>query len=43
MDSEAVEWIMVEAIIDIVFLVDIVFSFFSAYYNKIEAVVSNHR
>lgn len=41
--DDSKEWMLLEAFIDTVFLVDIVFSFFSAYYNKIEALVSSRR
>lgn len=42
-DNDSVVWILLEGMIDLVFLTDMIFSFFSAYYNKIEALVSNHR
>lgn len=42
-DYSEIEWTIVEIFIDIVFFADIVFSFFSAYYNKIEALVSNRK
>ena len=34
---------MVDVVIDIVFLLDIVFTFFSAYYNRIEELVTDRR
>lgn len=40
-DADEVEWVVIEAFIDIVFLFDILFSFFSAYYNKMEALISD--
>lgn len=42
-NTEDIQWVSVEIFIDLVFLADIIFSFFSAYYNKIEALVSNKR
>ena len=42
-DTGDIQWELVEIFIDIVFFTDIVFSFFSAYYNKIEALVSSRR
>ena len=42
-DTGATQWELVEIFIDIVFFTDIVFSFFSGHYNKIEALVSNRR
>lgn len=37
------EWTIIEWAIDIVFFFDMIFSFFSAYYNKQEGVVSNRK
>lgn len=42
-DTDDVEWQIMETFIDLVFLLDIVFSFFSAYYNKMEALISDRR
>ncbi len=36
-------WEMVDAAIDLVFFVDIVLSFFSAYYNRVEALVADRK
>ena len=40
-NSDDLHWSLTELFIDLVFLADIIISFFSAYYNKIEALVSN--
>ena len=42
-DTGEIHWELIDVFIDIVFFADIMFSFFSAYYNKIEALVSNRR
>ena len=42
-DTYEVEWVVIETCIDIVFLFDIFFSFFSAYYNKMEALISDRK
>lgn len=42
-DTDEVEWQVIETFIDAVFFFDIVFSFFSAYYNKMEALISDRR
>ena len=36
-------WMAVDVLIDVVFLIDIVMTFFSAYYNGIEKLVINRR
>ena len=43
LDNESVAWFIVEGVIDCVFTLDIIFTFFSAYYNKIEELISTHR
>ena len=43
LEEDDIVWEIMEIFIDIVFFADIVISFFSAYYNKIEALVSNRR
>lgn len=42
-DTDELEWKIIETSIDAVFFFDIVFSFFSAYYNKMEALISDWR
>lgn len=42
-DSESVPWIVIESLIDVIFTLDIIFTFFSAYYNKIEELIATHR
>lgn len=42
-DTVSSLWFVSEAIIDIVFVLDIIFSFFSAYYNKVEVLVADRR
>ena len=41
--SYEIEWQVIEMFIDVVFFLDIVFSFFSAYYNKMEMLISGRR
>ncbi len=36
-------WMVMELFIDLVFVMDIIFTFFSAYYNKIEQLISTRR
>ena len=42
-DEDDLLWVMVETFTDIVFLLDIIFTFMSAYYNKIEMLISSRR
>ena len=42
-DEDDIVWILVETLIDIFFLTDLVFTFFSAYYNKMETLISSRR
>lgn len=42
-DSDEVEWQIIETFISAVFFFDIVFSFFSAYYNSMEELISDRR
>ncbi len=42
-DTDSVRWMLAETVIDLVFLVDMVISFYSAYYNGTEALVSERR
>ena len=41
--EEEMVWEVVDVFIDIVFLLDIIFTFFSAYYNSIEELITNRR
>ena len=41
--DDELAWEVVDLVIDIVFLLDIVFTFFSAYYNTIEELVTDPR
>ncbi len=42
-DTDSTGWVVAETAIDVVFLVDMVLSFFSAYYNGKEELVSGRR
>lgn len=42
-DTESLFWFISELVIDLVFVFDIIFSFFSAYYNKVEVLVADRR
>ena len=42
-DQEEGAWLAAEAAVDLIFLVDVVFSFFSAFYNRVEVLVSSPR
>lgn len=42
-DQDSLAWVLMEMLIDIVFILDIVFTFFSAYYNDSEQLVSSRR
>ncbi len=41
--EEEAAWVAVESALDAVFLLDILFSFFSAYYNRLEVLVHARR
>ncbi len=38
-----VTWMVVEAVIDVFFFLDIIFSFVTAYHNQIEELIDNRR
>ena len=42
-NDDDIVWQLVDGFIDLVFVLDIIFTFFSAYYNKIEQLISNRR
>ncbi len=42
-DEDEIAWLLVEGIIDVAFVLDIIFTFYSAYYDRIERLVSNRR
>ncbi len=42
-DQDTLIWICLDAFINLVFLIDLVLVFFSAYYNKYSVLVLSHR
>lgn len=42
-DEDELIWTLLETFIDLIYFLDIVFTFFSAYYNRIEELISNRK
>ena len=42
-EQRSLEWVLIEVIVDVVFILDLVLSFFSAYYNNVEKLIDQPR